>query len=62
VRVTKGFRIVRCVSQITALAAMRVAAQAAKTPILLKKENRLYSGVDEQDAHPNQLSADLQIR
>jgi hypothetical protein len=33
-RVTKGFRIVWCVSQITALAAMMVAAQAAKTPIL----------------------------
>jgi hypothetical protein len=33
-----GLRIVRCVSQISVLAAMRVAAQTAKTPILKRRK------------------------
>jgi hypothetical protein len=28
----------------------------------IKKEDRLYLGVDEQAAHANELSADFQIR
>jgi hypothetical protein len=40
-------------SQIRVLAVMTVAAQTAKTPILIKKKNRLYLGVDEWAAHPS---------
>jgi hypothetical protein len=42
---TKGFPIVRCVSQISALAATMVAAQAAKTPILQRRETDSILGL-----------------